>query len=146
MFATHTELDARSTVFDPTAVRLRRFAAVLTAAISVLYVLIGTGAVTVVEDAAGNPDRDTQAAFGFTAAAVFAIGAVVVLYVRRRILWWLGAAAQAFIIYTYFELAPDRVPNFEFWGVLIRALQIVLIGVLVTLGTRRTPKGTTIAR
>ena len=122
---------------DPFRARLRQAAAAVTAVIAVIYFLIGTGVVTVVEDASGGQDTETQMAFGLAAGVVFAIGAVVIVYVERRFLWWLGALGQAFIVYTYFTLAPERVPSFEMWGVMIRALQIVLIGLLVTLGTRR---------
>ncbi|HSJ33554.1 MAG TPA: hypothetical protein VLB85_00660, partial [Acidimicrobiia bacterium] len=60
-------------------------------------------------------------------------GTALILAFDRRLLWALGAAAQVMIIYTYFNLADQRVPDYEFWGVLIRMLQVVLTALLVYL-------------
>jgi hypothetical protein len=61
------------------------------------------------------------------------IGAALILAFDRRWLWTIGALAQLFIIWTYFNLADQRVPAYEFWGVSIRVLQVMLTALLVYL-------------
>lgn len=41
-------------------------------------------------------------------------------------MWWAGAIAQAFIFWTYFDLAPERSPSFETWGIVIGVLQVAI--------------------
>lgn len=106
---------------------IRRAAAGLAVVISLLYFLIGSRAVTVIEDTAD------QTAFGLIAGGAFLLGAVVILAFDRRFLWILGALAQVFIILVYFDLADERVPSYEFWGISIRVLQVLLLGGLLYL-------------
>lgn len=106
---------------------IRKAAAGLALVISLLYFLIGSRAVTVIEDTAG------QTAFGLIAGGAFLLGAVVILAFDRRFLWILGTLAQVFTILVYFDLADERVPSYEFWGISIRVLQVLLLGALLYL-------------
>jgi hypothetical protein len=92
----------------------------LTALIAVIYVLIGLQIVTVIDD----PSQQT--AFGLIAAAAFAVGSVVLARARGRVIFGLGAAVVAFVIFTYFSLAAERSPQFETWGIVLRVLQVLL--------------------
>ena len=110
--------------------RLRGAAIALSAACAVIYLIIGSQLVTVVE---GDPGGQT--AFGLTAAVGFGIGTVVLWRFDGRRVWMLGAIGVAFVVFTYFDLASERVPAFEFWGLVLRGLQIPLIAILVILAT-----------
>jgi hypothetical protein len=109
---------------------VRLLAAALATLVSMLYFLIGFRVLTVIQDPEG------QTGFGLTAGVAFLIGAVVIMVVDRRFVWTLGALTQAFIIFTYFNLASVRVPEFETWGIAIRVLQTLLFGALVYLAIR----------
>jgi hypothetical protein len=39
------------------------------------------------------------------------------LWTDHRWLWILGAGLQLLVMFTYFSVAPYRVPSFETWGV-----------------------------
>lgn len=106
---------------------IRRAAAGLAVVISLLYFLIGSRAITVIEDTAD------QTAFGLIAGGAFLLGAVVILAFDRRFLWILGTLAQVFIVLVYFDLSDERVPSYEFWGISIRVLQVLLLGALLYL-------------
>lgn len=109
---------------DPVVVRRRRvryFAAAMAACASLIYLLIGLRVVTVIQ----NPEE--QVGFGFAASAGFAIGALLILSVDQRSLWVAGAVLQALIIFMYFTLAAERVPDFEVWGILLRIVQVPLL-------------------
>jgi hypothetical protein len=54
----------------------------------------------------------------------------------RRTLWILGAILQVFVIFTYFDLASQRTPAFEAWGILLRIAQAIILIALVYLETR----------
>jgi hypothetical protein len=110
--------------------RVRYFAAAMAGVTSLVYFLIGFGAVTVLE----NPQDQTV--FGLIAGAAFLAATMILLFFDSRVLWGLGALAQAFIIFTYFNLAPEREPSFEVWGILIRVAQALLLGALVYLAVR----------
>jgi hypothetical protein len=98
-----------------------------------LYLLIGLNAVTVGD----NMTPTEQRAFGFPAAAVFIGGAIVAVLWDQRWLWIVGAVGLALIIMMYFNLASERDPRFEFWGILIRVAQLPLLASLVYLAFTR---------
>jgi hypothetical protein len=83
---------------------------------------------------------DDQPVFGLIAAAAFIGFAVLLMAVRRRIVWIALAAVQVFIAFTYFDLAAERVPDFEPWGIAVRVLQIPLVVALAYL-IARGPRG-----
>jgi hypothetical protein len=101
--------------------------------IAAVYLMIGLTVVTVIQPS------DDQPVFGFIAAAAFAGSAMILLAVRRRIVWIALAAVQVFIAFTYFDLAAERVPAFEPWGIVLRILQIPLLAALGYLVVR-TPR------
>ncbi len=47
-----------------------------------------------------------------------------------------GAVLQALIIFMYFTLAAERIPEFEVWGILLRVVQIPLLGAITYLAIR----------
>jgi hypothetical protein len=109
---------------DRVAVRRRQvryFAAAMAACASLIYFLIGLRVVSVIQ----NPEE--QVGFGFAAGAGFAISALLILSVDQRSLWVAGAVLQALIIFMYFTLAAERVPDFEVWGILLRIVQVPLL-------------------
>jgi hypothetical protein len=113
--------------------RVRNFAAALAACSSAIYFLIGLRVVSVIQ----NPEE--QVSFGLAAGVGFAIAALLILSVDQRALWVAGAVLQALIIFMYFTLAAERVPEFEVWGILLRVVQIPLLVTITYLAIR--PRG-----
>ena len=119
----------------PTRRRVRYAAALLAGLTAVLYVLIATSAVSVIDAGAVADARHDQMAFATPAAIAYSLGAVLLLIPRldRRTLWVLGALLQVGVIAMYFSVAPDREPSFEPWGIAIRLVQALLLAALVVL-------------
>jgi uncharacterized protein len=112
---------------------LRRLGALICVGIAGVYALIGLEIVTVAT--AGDAEVDI-AVFGFGAAAIFLVGAVLLLTVDRKPVWVVGAALQVMVIAMYVAVGSDRTPSFEAWGLGLRVPQLVLLGILVTLVVR----------
>lgn len=119
---------------------LRLAGAVLAGFIALVYLLIATGVVTVLEGPAAEV-RASQLIFGLTAAAFYTLGAVLLVRIDRRLLWTLGAALQVFVVVMYVSVGTEREPAFEFWGILLRLVQIALLVVLVLLAARAPARG-----
>ncbi len=105
----------------------RRLAAAAAAATAVLYALIGVGVLVVTNE---GPSTDLQV-FGLTAAAAFVAVAVVVTRARRRLVLAIVGALVVPVLIMYAVMAEVREPHVELWGLLIVALQVVLVGALV---------------
>ncbi|HLF25529.1 MAG TPA: hypothetical protein VJG32_04285 [Anaerolineae bacterium] len=119
---------------EPTARAKRRrtiryFAAVASAATAVMYFLIGFHIVSVLD---GRADQT----WGIVAGSAYVLGALLLLAFDRRVLWIMGAILQVFVIYTYFNLASQRTPAYEVWGILIRIAQVMILIALVYLEVR----------
>lgn len=130
--ATDVEKDGRAA--DPTARAKRRrsiryFAAAMSGATAVMYFLIGFHVVSVL-------DAPADQTWGLIAGGAYAFGALLLLAFDRRVLWILGAILQVFVIYTYFNLASQRTPAYEVWGILIRIAQLMILIALVYLEVR----------
>jgi len=108
---------------------IRLLAAFVAGGIAVIYFLIGFHVVTVL-------DANADQTFGLFAGVAYALGVVLLLAYERRIVWILGAILQVFVIFTYFNLAAQRAPAFEVWGILLRIAQFVLLIVLTYLAIR----------
>lgn len=100
--------------------------AVLAAAMALVYALIGFEVLYIGETKPGDP---SLLWFGVPAALAFAFGAVVMVASDRKLVWALGALFQVFVIWAYFDVAPQRTPPFEVWGILLRVAQVpILVG------------------
>jgi hypothetical protein len=105
----------------------------LAAASAVVYLLIGLEVVAVVEPGPGDP---SLLWFGIPASLAFLFGAVIML-TSERVLWWaLGAIFQVFTIAAYFDVADRRTPAYEFWGIALRIVQMLILAGLVVLIAR----------
>jgi hypothetical protein len=83
-----------------------------------------------------GPDDPSLLWFGLPASLAFLFGSVVML-VSDRVLWWaLGAIFQVFTIAAYFDVADRRTPAFEFWGIALRIVQMLILAGLVVLIAR----------
>ncbi|MCX7783942.1 MAG: hypothetical protein N2318_09925 [Meiothermus sp.] len=114
---------------------VRYVAALLAGLTATIYLLIGFCVVSVIEAACADQ------VFGTFAAVAYLLGMVLLLFLDNRWLWGLGAAFQVIVIFLYFNLAPQRVPAYEVWGILIRIAQLLLLGALVYLAIRPAPRG-----
>lgn len=110
---------------------VRYLAGGLSAAIAVIYYLIGFEVVNVM--------GADQVPFGRTAGTAFLVAAVASFAWDQRWMWVAWAGAQVFAFWTYFDFASERTPSFEFWGITIRVLQVILVGVLAFLVLRPAP-------
>jgi hypothetical protein len=113
--------------------RLRRPAAMLAAAISVLYLLIFAGVLSV-----GRAEAGELGILG-VASGVFAVLAILLWRVRSRLLWAGAGLLQVLLTWMYVAIAPERDPSFEAWGLTIRGLSMVLLVLLagLLLGARK---------
>ena len=109
---------------------IRQTAALLGLATAALYFVIATPAVTVVD---GNDEPNVVF---LIAGMLFLIGAAVVMRWDRRLYMGLFAGFDAFVLLAYFQVAPDRTPSFEVWGMTLRVPQVILLVLLVYLVVR----------
>ncbi|MGZ6274108.1 MAG: hypothetical protein ACXWM8_07445 [Candidatus Limnocylindrales bacterium] len=114
--------------------RVRHIAAALSVATALLYFLIGVGVLTVVAGTA--KDAPPMLVFGASAGAAFMLGAVLLLAFDNRALWILGALFQVGVVVMYLNVSAQRTPPFEIWGILIKILQVAILGALVYLLVR----------
>ncbi len=79
--------------------------------------------------------------FALAMGAVFVVAAVFLFFSGQRLVWDLVALVDVGAIIGYFIVAPSRDPQFEAWGIAIKAVQVVLLAVIgyVVIGDRRTP-------
>lgn len=111
--------------------RVRYFAAAMAAVAAAMYFLIALRLVTVLDDAAAD-----QTIFGAIAAAGYLLGAVLLMVWPRRLVYILGALLQVFVIAMYFNVASDRTPHYEVWGLLLRIPEVLILASLVYLSVR----------
>jgi hypothetical protein len=115
-------------------------ASVVSASMAVIYLLIGLRVIEVIEPA------DDQPGFGLVAAAFFAGMAILIASIRRPIVWMVAMTMHLFVAFVYFDLAVDRVPQYETWGLALRALQIPAILALGWLAVHRSRYSGTLNR
>jgi cytochrome c biogenesis protein CcdA len=113
--------------------RLRWVAAALCAAVASVYYMIGAGVITVAE---ATEDQVDLVVFGVGAGTIFALGAVLLLITDHRALWAAGAVLQVGIVAMYLNVASQRTPTFEAWGISLRLAQLVILGLLAYLAIR----------
>jgi len=111
--------------------RVRLAGAALAFANAVVYALIGMGVARVVEDAAGA--GVSLAVFGAMAGTAFLLGAALLVALDNRPAWLVGAAFQLFAIVAYVDVAPQRTPAYEPWGIGLKVAQAALLVLLVYL-------------
>jgi len=112
---------------------LRVITAALATGAAVVYLLIGFGALRVVEVGPSDP---SLLGFGLGAAAAFLFGAVVILVSDRMLLWVAGALFQVFTLFAYVGVAPERTPAYAAWGIGLRVIQGLILVALVVLVAR----------
>lgn len=110
--------------------RLRTIGAAVAGLTALLYFLIGYGYLSVVEG-----DEEPELVF-IAAALLYVLGVILLMSFDWRPLWIAGALLQGLTIYTYIDVADQRTPAYEPWGLLIKATQVALLGVLTALALR----------
>lgn len=115
-------------------VPLRYIAAVVAAVVAVLYFLIGIEVLAVGRPSGGaEPDL---LAFGLLVGGAHLVAAALLVLIARRAVWLGVAMFQVMVIVGYFALAEVRDPQFEIWGLLVKLLQVVLLGLVGYLAIR----------
>ncbi len=117
---------------------IRYLAAVLSAGIAAVYLLIGFDVIKVVDT--NPPDMPSLLPFGLMSGAAFLLGAILLAVFDRRILWTLGGLFQVAVIAMYVAVAPQRDPSYEAWGIGLKVVQAILLLALVYLAVRA-PRG-----
>jgi hypothetical protein len=104
-----------------------RYVAVAAAGLTaLLYVLIGFEVLFIGEAASGgNADL---LAFGLLTGGAFAVIAALLAFAARRLVWIPVALLTLAVIVAYFAFAELRQPPFAFWGLAVKAVQVVLFG------------------
>ncbi len=120
---------------------IRYGAAAIAIVMAAIYLLIGFEVLRVVNE---QPAGTDLFGFGAGAAALFGIGAILLVGLDRRPLWVVGAILQVLVAALYIAVAPSRQPSFEIWGITLRILQVPLFAALVYLALRH-PEGDTLA-
>jgi hypothetical protein len=103
-------------------------------AAALVYLLIGLEVVYIGE--ARDGAAGDILGFGLSSAAAYVGVALVALFVHRR---WALVAASVFVALTigmYFAVSGVREPPFEIWGLLVKVLQVVVLGGLIALAVR----------
>ncbi len=124
---------ARSSKDASTHHLIRYFAAVMSGLTAFIYFLIGFHLVTVL-------DANADQTWGLLACVAYVLGAVLLFTSERRIVWILGALFQIFVIFTYFNVASQRTPDYEVWGILLRIIQSIIFIALTYLSYQTKPK------
>lgn len=118
----------------PESPRLRAGGAAASGAAALIYLLIGLGIASIGTARSGEAPDLPQ--FGVTMAVVSLAIAAVLLRLRSRVVLGAVAALQFAVIVGYFALAEIREPPVELWGLVIKGLQLVALGVTVALVIR----------
>jgi hypothetical protein len=106
---------------------LQRVAAAVAGLIALLYALLSAGVLEI--PGASSEELGILGA----AAGVFVVIAWMLWRWHSRILWIAVAGIQVLMGWMYLDIAPDRNPSFEVWGVTIRAVSVVLVVTLIAL-------------
>ena len=85
-------------------------------------------------------------AFGLSAGSAYLLGALLLLLTDRRVPWILGAILQVGVIVMYVNVAPQRTPPYEAWGITIKVLQFALLGLLAYLAIRAPQRAEAVIR
>lgn len=114
------------------AARLARYVAIAASAVAAaLYVLIGFQVVSIGQAASGGtPDL---LGFGLAAGAFFTALALLLVFAKGRLVWVPVAIADVVVVLAYFAMANLRDPQFEAWGLSVKAAQLVMFAALAYL-------------
>jgi hypothetical protein len=113
--------------------RLPTVGAAVAGLTALLYFLIGYEYLSVVEG-------DDEPELVFIAAGLFyVLGVILLMSFDWRPLWVAGALLQGLTLYAYIDVADERTPAYEPWGIVIKVTQVVLLAVLVALALRPGP-------
>ena len=94
------------------------------AAAALLYFLIGFEVLVIGASRSGANDI---LGFGLSAGSTFAVIALLVALVHRRLVLALVALLDAVVVVAYFAFAGVREPAYEQWGLLVKLAQLVLL-------------------
>lgn len=112
----------------------RILAAGAAAVVAVQYGLIGFAIPPIGAAASGEAPDLLQ--FGLMAGATFAIASGLLLLTRSRAVPIGVAAWSALVIVAYVAFASLRVPQYELWGLSVKAVQLVVLGAALYLVVR----------
>jgi hypothetical protein len=118
---------------------LHVLAAVLCAAVAALYAVVSLEVVTVPSVAEVEPGPAVPLVI---AAVAFAVLAVLPAFGDRRGVLVGGIVLELVVLAGYVGVASSRHPSFEVWGLFIKAVQVVLLALLLRLAVQlRAPRG-----
>jgi hypothetical protein len=114
-----------------TRLDIRRIGATGALLMAAIYYLIGLGVLSVGGSTTSEPID--MFAFGIGAGTAFLVIAVLFLLTDQRWIWFLALLFEVLVFVIYVAVSGSRVPQFEIWGLTLRAIQLAVIAVLVYL-------------
>lgn len=115
--------------------KVRYFTAAMAGVTAIFYYLIAAHVLPVVD----VMDKGITT-FGLVAGVGFTVAALLLVFTKRRWIWITGAILQIAVIAIYFKVGADRAPNYEVWGLVMRAPQALIVLSLAYLSTIKMPK------
>ena len=114
--------------------RVRSLGALISGTMALIYVLIGLGVLGIGGTSSG--ESVDLAVFGFSAGTAFLLMSLLLLRTDRRWVWILATVVLAWVFLLYFLVSGTREPPFEVWGLVLRSLQVPLLGIVAYLAWR----------
>ena len=99
--------------------------------VGIVYTLIAVHAIRVAEMTGDMAGKEFPYLVMAAAAAAFWLGAVLLVLFDKRLVYLLGAAVQVVVLIGYFAIASMRDPHYEGWGVTMKAVEVVMLAMLL---------------
>jgi hypothetical protein len=116
--------------------KLRILAAAMSLVAAAVYFLLAAKLVYVQQADSPTLKNGDITPIMLAAGAAFVFGAVLLVLFDKRVVYVPGAILQVIVLVGYVMAAPERIPSYEFWGLLCKAAQVVVLVTLVYLTVR----------
>ncbi len=114
-----------------TRAQVHRLGVLAASTMAVIYILIGLRVLDIGGSASG--EAVDLAMFGFSAGVAYLVLALLLQRTDRRWVWVLAVVAQVWVYVVYVSVSGTREPAFETWGIILRLIQVPLLGALIYL-------------
>ena len=111
----------------------RRVAATASIIAAAVYFLIAMGFVYAQPSDSPTLANGDPRPIMAVAGVVFVLGGVLILVWDKRLVYVPGIVLQVIVLVGYVIAAPERIPSYEFWGLLCKVAQVVVLFALAYL-------------